>query len=80
MISLHVSELPQDVSRALAARAQRAGRTLEEQAIDDLRRVSVLEAAEMVRAPLPAARSARHAENLQGLADPADILREEQGG
>lgn len=75
MLSLQIRELPEDIYEALAERARREGRSLEQQAVADLRRIADADAADRRRLMLETldqpADQARPA-----LPDPVQLVRE----
>jgi hypothetical protein len=79
MPSLQIRDVPEDVYRALAERAEREGRSLAQQALHELRRMPELVARERRRAAVKALRRAPDP-RLAGAPDPVALIREDRDG
>src|SRR5262245_37629133 len=77
MPSLQIRDVPEDVYRALAQRAEREGRSLAQQALHELRRMPELVARERRRAAIEALRRTPDP-RLAGAPDPVKLIREDR--
>jgi plasmid stability protein len=77
MPSLQIRELPDDVYEALADRARRQGRSLAQQAVAELRKMTELAAADRRRHTLDLLAQPGKAEH-RALPDPVDLIREDR--
>jgi plasmid stability protein len=78
MPSLQIRDLPDDVYRALAERAEREGRSLAQQALHELRRMPELEARERRRALVERLRRREPDARLERGPDPVALIREDR--
>ena len=78
MASLQIRDLPDDVYRALAERAEREGRSLAQQALHELRKMPELLARARRRTAVGVLRERRPDPSLQGAPDPVALIREDR--
>ena len=80
MPSLQIRNVPADVYDALAYRARRAGRSLAQQAVAELRMVTEVQARERRLAALEQieARVTERGEQTTGLLDPEELIRQDR--
>ena len=76
--SLQIRDLPEDVYRALSARAEREGRSLAQQALHELRRMPELEARERRRELVDRLRRRAADPMLEHAPDPVKLIREDR--
>jgi plasmid stability protein len=78
MPSLQIRDLPDDVYRALALRAEREGRSLAQQALHELRKMPELVARERRRAAVESLRGRSPDPRLAHAPDPVTLIREDR--
>ena len=78
MPSLQIRDLPEEVYRALAERAEREGRSLAQQALHELRQMPELQAREQRRALIGNLRRRRPDPSLEKAPDPVTLIREDR--
>jgi plasmid stability protein len=78
MPSLQIRDMPDDVYRALQARAEREGRSLAQQALHELRKMPELEAAARRRAITERLRGRVTDPRLARAASPVTLIREDR--
>jgi plasmid stability protein len=78
MPSLQIRDLPDDVYRALQARAEREGRSLAQQALHELRKMPEIEAAARRRASVERLRGRAADERLTRAPSPVTLIREDR--
>jgi plasmid stability protein len=78
MPSLQIRDLPEDVYRALAMRAEREGRSLAQQALHELRKMPELEARERRRGLIDTLRRRRPDPRLARAPDAVALIREDR--
>jgi antitoxin FitA len=78
MPSLQIRDVPDDVYRALARRAEREGRSLAQQALHELRKMPELVARERRRAVLEELRRRAPDPRLENAPDPVKLIREDR--
>lgn len=76
MASLQIRDLPDDVYRALLARARREGRSLAQQALHELRKLVEVQAEQRRRELLESLRG--RAPAATDLDDPVELIREDR--
>jgi plasmid stability protein len=78
MPSLQIRDLPDDVYRALQARAEREGRSLAQQALHERRKMPEIEAAARRRASVERLRGRAADERLARAPSPVALIREDR--
>ena len=78
MPSLQIRDVPEDVYRALAQRAEREGRSLAQQALHELKKMPELVARERRRAVLERIRRRPPDPLLVDAPDPVDLIRKDR--
>ena len=78
MPSLQIRDLPEDVYRALATRAEREGRSLAQQALHELRRMPELEARDRRRGLIGTLRHRKPDPRLARAPDAVALIREDR--
>ena len=78
MPSLQIRDMPDDVYRALQARAEREGRSLAQQALHELRKMPELEAAARRRDQIERLRARAADPRLKDAPSPVALIREDR--
>ena len=78
MPSLQIRQLPQDVYEALSYRAKRSGRSLAQQAVVELRRMTLLGARDRRLAVLDEIERRPKPANTDGWPDPVGLIRRDR--
>ena len=78
MPSLQIRELPEDVYEALSYRAKRSGRSLAQQAVVELRKMTLLGARDRRQAFLDEIERRPKPVSTEGWPDPVDLIRRDR--
>lgn len=78
MPSLQIRELPEDIYEALAYRAKRSGRSLAQQAVVELRKMTLLGAHDRRLAVLDEIERRPKPTNTEDWPDPVDLIRHDR--